>query len=63
MPARPAVSARDGHGLDEDVRLFFALTAALLDAGIACWDAKRAYDSVRPITAIRYLFAGREVTA
>jgi hypothetical protein len=57
------VSARDGHGLDEDARLFFALTGALLDAGIACWDAKRTYDSVRPITAIRFLFAGREVLA
>jgi hypothetical protein len=57
------VSARDGHGLDEDVRLLFALTGALLDAGIAAWDAKRAYDSVRPITAIRFLFAGREVPA
>jgi uncharacterized protein DUF6851/vanadium-dependent haloperoxidase-like protein len=57
------VSARDGHGLDEDVRLFFALTGALLDAGVACWDAKRTYDSVRPVTAIRFLFAGREVLA
>jgi hypothetical protein len=57
------VSARDGNSLDEDVKLFFALTAALLDASIACWDAKRAYDSVRPITAIRFLFAGREVLA
>ena len=57
------VSARDGHGLDEDVRLFFALTGALLDAGIACWDAKRAFDSVRPISAIRFLYAGREVLA
>ncbi len=57
------VSARDGNSLDDDVKLFFALTAALLDASIACWDAKRAYDSVRPITAIRFLFAGREVLA
>jgi hypothetical protein len=57
------VSARDGHGLDEDAKLFFALTSALLDASIACWDAKRAYDSARPITAIRFLFAGREVLA
>jgi hypothetical protein len=57
------VSARDGHGLDEDVKLFFALTAALLDAGIACWDAKRAFDSVRPITAVHFLLAGREVEA
>jgi hypothetical protein len=57
------VSARDGHGLDEDVRLFFALSGALLDAGIACWDAKRAHDSVRPITAVHFLFAGQEVLA
>jgi hypothetical protein len=57
------VSARDRHGLDEDAKLFFALTGALLDAGIACWDAKRFFDSVRPITAVRFLFAGREVPA
>jgi hypothetical protein len=57
------VSARHGHGLDEDVRLFFALGGALLDASIACWDAKRTYDSVRPVTAIHFLFAGKEVTA
>jgi hypothetical protein len=57
------VSARDGHDLDQDVKLFFALTGALLDASIACWDAKRAYDSVRPVTAIRFLFADREVLA
>ena len=57
------VSVRDGHGLDEDVRLFFALGGALLDASIACWDAKRTYDSVRPITAIRFLFAGQRVSA
>jgi PAP2 superfamily len=57
------VSARDGHGLDEDVKLFFALTGALLDASVACWDAKRTYDSVRPVTAIRFLFSGREVHA
>jgi hypothetical protein len=56
-------SARDGHGLDEDVRLFFALTGALLDAGIACWDAKRAFDSVRPVSTIRFLYAGQEVLA
>ena len=57
------VSARDGHDLDDDVKLFFALASALMDAGIACWDAKRTYDSVRPITAIHFLFARQEVTA
>jgi hypothetical protein len=57
------VSSRDAHTLDEDVKLFFALNNALFDAGIACWDAKRAYDYVRPITAIRFLNAGRPVEA
>jgi hypothetical protein len=55
------VSSRDGHGDDEDVKLFFALANAVSDAGIAAWDAKRAYDSERPITAIRYLMSGKTV--
>lgn len=58
-----AVSARDRHTLDGDVKLFFALSNAMLDAGIAAWDAKRAYDSVRPITAISILFRGKTIRA
>lgn len=57
------VSTRDHHTLDDDVKMFFVLSNALLDAGIAAWDAKRTYDSVRPITAIHFLFAGQEVRA
>jgi hypothetical protein len=57
------VSRRDRHSVDQDAKMFFALTGALLDAGIAAWDAKRAYDSVRPITAIRELYRGRTVLA
>jgi hypothetical protein len=57
------VSQRDHHSLDDDVKLFFILSNAMLDAGIAAWDAKRAYDSVRPVTAIRFLFAGKQVHA
>lgn len=56
-------STRDHHSLDDDVKMFFALTNALFDAGIAAWDAKAAYDSVRPITAIHFLFAGQQVRA
>ena len=52
-----------GDGLDADVKLFFALTNAVFDAGICCWDNKRAFDSVRPITALRYLFRGQPVRA
>jgi len=57
------ISWRDQHTLDEDVKFYFALNAALFDAGISAWDAKRAYDCVRPITAIRYLYTGQEVMA
>ena len=57
------VSRRDGHDLDADVLMFFALGNALLDAGIAAWAAKREFDSVRPVTAVRTLLAGRQVRA
>ena len=57
------VSRRDGHSLDDDVKMFFALGNAVLDAGICAWDAKRAYDSVRPITAIHFLYAGKPIQA
>jgi hypothetical protein len=57
------VSARDHHTLDDDVKMFFALTNAMLDAGIAAWDAKRAYDSVRPVTAISLVFKGKKIRA
>ena len=55
------VSRRDGHSLDEDVKIFFTLGNGLLDASIVAWDAKRHWDSVRPITAIRFLYRGKTV--
>lgn len=57
------VSSRDHHSLDADAKMFFVLTNAILDASIATWDAKRTYDSVRPITAIRFLFVGKKFRA
>lgn len=57
------VSQRDNHDVDADTKMFFALTNAVLDASISSWDAKRYYDSVRPITAIHFLFAGKKVRA
>src|SRR5262249_17081454 len=38
--------------LEWDVKSYFALNAALHEAACACWGAKRAYDSWRPIGAI-----------
>src|SRR5256884_459038 len=57
------VSRRDSHTLDQDVKLFFALANAVFDAGIVAWDCKRAYDYVRPVTAVHFLFAGKTVRA
>jgi hypothetical protein len=41
--------------LEWDVKLYVALNGAVHDAAIACWGLKRKYDSVRPISAIRYM--------
>jgi hypothetical protein len=57
------VSRRDSHTVDDDAKMFFAMTNALLDVSIAVWDCKRVFDYVRPITAIRFLMAGREIRA
>jgi uncharacterized protein DUF6851/vanadium-dependent haloperoxidase-like protein len=55
--------AKERGGVDLDVKMFFALTNAIFDAGICCWDSKRAFDYVRPITALRYLYFGQKVWA
>ena len=57
------VSERDSHDLDEDIKLYFVLNNAMMDSAIAAWDLKRYYDSVRPISAIRFLYAGKKVRA
>jgi Na+-translocating ferredoxin:NAD+ oxidoreductase RnfD subunit len=41
--------------LYRDLRLELALNGALADAAIETWDAKRTYQSPRPISMIRYL--------
>jgi ASPIC/UnbV protein/VCBS repeat protein/uncharacterized protein DUF6851 len=43
--------------LEWDVKLYFALNGAVHDAAIAAWGAKRAYETARPISMIRYLGA------
>ena len=53
------VSNRDKHTVDDDAKMFFAMTNAVLDASIVSWEAKRFYDYVRPVTAIHYLYAGQ----
>jgi hypothetical protein len=57
------VSHRDHHSLDADAKVFMALNNALLDAAITAWDAKRQWNSVRPITAVRWLKKGQLIQA
>lgn len=56
-----AVSRRDKYGLDQDVKLFFAIGNTAFDAFIAAWEAKRYYDSSRPWTLIRYYYGDKKV--
>jgi hypothetical protein len=50
-------------GLDTDVKMFFALGNAIMDAGIASWYLKYKYDFWRPITAIRHVYKDQPVTS
>ena len=60
--AQAVVRAR-GYSLDQSAKLFFALANAELDASIAAWNAKRRWDYVRPITAVRVRKAGQLILA
>jgi hypothetical protein len=55
----PLLASRIGPGaanrLRWDVKMYFALNGAVHDAAIAAWGLKRKYQSVRPISMIRYL--------
>lgn len=55
------VSIERSFDLEQDVKLFFALGNALMDAGIAVWECKRQYDYVRPITAVHFLKRGQYI--
>jgi len=55
------VSKRDKHTLDDDVKMFFMVEAAAMDAFIACWDTKMTYDFARPYTLVHYLFRNKKI--
>ena len=56
-----ALSRKNHFSLDRNVQMFFALGNALLDASVGSWTTKYKYDFWRPITAIRYLYAGKTI--
>lgn len=56
------VSVRDNHVLDEDVKMYFVLGAAAMDAFIAAWDAKMYYDFARPYALIHNYYGDKMIT-
>ena len=58
-----AISRMQAHTLDQDVKLFFMLGNAEMDASISAWKLKYKYDCVRVITAIRKRYEGQQITS
>ena len=58
-----ALSRMRANTLEQDVKLFFILGNAMLDASISAWAAKYQYDFWRPTTAIRELYRDKLVVS
>lgn len=57
------ISKRDNQSLDDDVKMFFLVTAAAMDAFIACWDTKMHYDFARPYALVHHFYSGKTIKA
>ncbi|HBP18802.1 MAG TPA: haloperoxidase [Planctomycetes bacterium] len=55
------LSRREKQGIDEDVKLFFAIGCMAHDAFVMCWEEKYRHDSSRPYWYVRHFYAGQEV--
>jgi hypothetical protein len=55
------ISRRDKHGTDEDMKMFFSVSNVVFDAFMACWEAKRTYDTGRPYWWVRHLYKDQMV--
>jgi hypothetical protein len=60
-----ALARKNHFTLDANVKMFFALGNALMDASIGAWwtKYKDKWDFWRPITAIRYLYKDKDVNS
>lgn len=56
-----AVSRRDHNDMDRDIKMYFAVGNAAMDAFIAAWESKRYYDSSRPWTLVHYYYKGKKI--
>jgi len=55
------VSRRDSHSIDDDVKMYFLVTAVAMDGFIACWDSKMHYDYARPFALIHKYYEGKTI--
>ena len=56
-------SRRDALGVDSDVKLYFLLANAMLDASVAVWDRKVRFDAVRPLHPTPATLAAAETSS
>ena len=57
------VSIRDRHTLDEDVKMYFLVEMAAMDAFIAAWDTKMYYDFARPYALVHEYYRDKQIKA
>lgn len=57
------VSVRDNHTLDDDVKMYFLVEVAAMDAFIAAWDAKMYYDFARPYALVHNYYQDQVIKA
>jgi hypothetical protein len=57
------VSVRDNHTLDQDVKMYFLVEVAAMDAFIAAWDAKMFYDFARPYALVHDYYQDQVIKA
>jgi hypothetical protein len=57
------VSVRDNHTLDEDVKMYFLVEMAAMDAFIASWDSKMYYDYARPYALVHDYYQSEIIKA
>lgn len=57
------ISVRDKHTLDDDVKMYFLVEVAAMDAFIAAWDAKMYYDFARPYALVHNYYQDQIIKA
>ena len=57
------VSLRDSHDLNQDIKMYFILTAVAMDAFIAAWETKLFYDYARPFALVHSFYKDQEISA